>query len=91
MRLIAKGSSTATLKPGNILITRQGVKVLDFGLADIAGDPALTKTGAVMGTPAYMAPDMGRQARCALGYLRLRLCVSRDADRQARIAKRDGG
>ncbi len=52
-----KGIVHRDLKPGNILIAKQGVKVLDFGLADIAGDPALTKTGAVMGTPAYMAPE----------------------------------
>lgn len=47
------------LKPGNIMITRRGVKVLDFGLAKVALDdgqePALSKS--VMGTPAYMAPE----------------------------------
>jgi Tol biopolymer transport system component len=54
------------LKPGNVMISQHGVKVLDFGLAKMteAAEPTLTQPFAVMGTPAYMAPEQiaGRHA-----------------------------
>jgi serine/threonine-protein kinase len=46
------------LKPGNIMVTDEGVvKVMDFGIARIAGSEHLTSDGLAMGTPAYMAPE----------------------------------
>ena len=55
------------IKPENIhLITsgtrRDYVKLLDFGLAQMKGELRLTATGAVFGTPEYMAPEQARGA-----------------------------
>jgi serine/threonine protein kinase len=46
------------VKPGNILIDKKGrARILDFGLASVAGEENLTKTGSTLGTVGYMAPE----------------------------------
>src|SRR6202790_1483291 len=69
-----KGITHRDLKPANILVTKAGVKLLDFGLAKLnqpsAGDThatetlAMTEKGSVLGTYPYMSPEQleGKEA-----------------------------
>jgi len=61
----AKGVVHRDIKPGNILISRDGeVKLTDFGVAVSKedDDARLTRAGTTVGTPSYMAPEQFRNA-----------------------------
>ena len=49
------------VKPGNVQLCDDGRVVLtDFGIASIAGDSSITRTGDIVGSPAYMSPERAR-------------------------------
>jgi len=61
----AKGVIHRDIKPHNLLMTLDGTcRVTDFGIARVGdGDRSMTKTGAVMGTWGYMAPEQRSDAK----------------------------
>jgi serine/threonine-protein kinase len=54
----ARGVVHRDIKPSNVMLTAAGAKVLDFGVAGLAGSPEEDEVGGTLfGTPAYLAPE----------------------------------
>jgi serine/threonine-protein kinase len=68
----ARGIVHRDLKPGNIMVTKAGIKILDFGVAKFncldgqtdSWAATLTQSRAILGTPAYMAPEQLEGKEC---------------------------
>ncbi|MFE9020516.1 protein kinase [Streptomyces sp. NPDC007808] len=62
----AAGMVHRDLKPSNVLVTIDGPRVIDFGIAralETVGESGLTRTGALIGSPGFMAPEQVRGDR----------------------------
>jgi tetratricopeptide (TPR) repeat protein len=87
------------LKPSNLMVTANRLKILDFGIASMAGLGArLTQAGVVMGSPMYISPEQilgdeldGRSDLYSLGIIAFMLVAGREpfdaADANALLAK----
>lgn len=59
----AAGVVHRDLKPHNVILCTQGVKIIDFGIAQQGSLTGMTATGIILGTPEYMAPEQIRGGR----------------------------
>ena len=55
------------VKPSNVMLTLDGLTLIDFGVARAAEQSQLTSTGVAVGTPAYMAPEQASGVRTLTG------------------------
>lgn len=56
----AAGLLHRDIKPANVMLTKRGAVLTDFGIAHQEGDPSLTTTGVILGSPTYLAPERAR-------------------------------
>ncbi|MEY9847456.1 serine/threonine-protein kinase [Streptacidiphilus sp. MAP5-3] len=63
----AAGLVHRDLKPSNVLVTEDGPRVIDFGIAAGVSHTRLTMTNVAVGTPAYMSPEQARDSRGVTG------------------------
>ena len=53
----AAGIVHRDLKPSNVMLSPTGPRIIDFGIADLAEGTQLTRTGAVLGSTGWLAPE----------------------------------